>query len=249
MKRMRLMVLALFFVASGAQAQTADEIITNYFENTGGYANWGALKGVKMNFKVNQGGMEIPIEVVQLADGKQYTKVSLQGNDIMQGVYDGNVLWNTNFQTMKAEKADAETTANHKLNTNDFPQDLYNYEKKGYKLELVGNETVEGTETFKIKLVKEPVTVDGEKVDDVVYYFFDKENFVPIAQESEVVSGPQKGIISHISFSDYQEVEGLYFPFSISQGVKDGPSQPITIDAIEINPEVDESSFAFPEGE
>ena len=111
MKRMKVMVLALIFAVSWAQAQTADEIVKNYFENTGGYENWGALKGVKMNFKVNQGGMEIPIEVVQLADGKQYTKVTVQGTDIMQGVYDGDVLWNTNFQTMKAEKADAEVSS------------------------------------------------------------------------------------------------------------------------------------------
>lgn len=246
---MKLMILASVFAVSWAQAQTADEIITNYFENTGGHDNWGTLKGVKMNFKINQGGMEIPVEVVQLSDGKQYTKFSVQGKDFMQGVYDGTTLWSTNFQTLQAEKADSETIANHKLNDNDFPQDLYNYKEKGYTAELMGTETIEGTETFKIKLTKEPHTVDGQKVDDVAYYFFDKENFVPIAQESEIKSGPQKGITSQVTFSDYQEVEGFYFPFSITQGAKGGPSQPITVDAIEINPEVDESTFAFPAGE
>ena len=47
--------------------------------------------------------------------------------------------------------------------------------------------------------------------------------------------------------SDYQEVEGLYMPFSMTQGVKDQPGQPITITSIELNPTVDESEFEFPE--
>jgi len=54
-------------------------------------------------------------------------------------------------------------------------------------------------------------------------------------------------MISETKMSDYQEVEGLYFPFSISQGVKDGQSQPITLDKIELNPQVDDSEFKFPE--
>ena len=54
-------------------------------------------------------------------------------------------------------------------------------------------------------------------------------------------------MISEIKLSDYQEVEGLYFPFSMTQGVKDGGGQPITMDKIELNPTVDPSAFKFPE--
>ena len=88
-----------------------DEIINNYIENTGGIDAWSALKGVKSMAKVNNGGMEIPLEIVQLSDGRQYSMINFQGNTIMQGVFDGETLWNTNFQTMKAEKADASSRA------------------------------------------------------------------------------------------------------------------------------------------
>mgnify|MGYP000426680581 FL=1 len=50
-----------------------------------------------------------------------------------------------------------------------------------------------------------------------------------------------------MKFSDYQEVDGMYFPFSLTQGVKDGGGQPITMDKIELNPTVDPSAFKFPE--
>lgn len=246
--KLTLIVLTIFALGT-ANAQSADEIVTNYFENTGGYDAWGKLEGLKMTAKLNQGGMEIPLEIVVLKDGKQYTKISLQGNEFMQGVFDGDVVWSTNFQTQSAEKADAETTANQKLEANDFPSDLYNYKDKGYTLELMGEETIEGTETFKLKLTKEPVTVDGAKQDNITFYYFDKENFVLLAEEQEIPAGPAKGMMSLVTFSDYDEVNGLYFPFSMTQGMKGGQTQPIKFETIEANPTVDAKVFAFPDGE
>jgi hypothetical protein len=47
--------------------------------------------------------------------------------------------------------------------------------------------------------------------------------------------------------SDYQEVDGLYMPFSMTQGIKDQPGQAVIIKSIEINTVVDDSNFKFPE--
>lgn len=229
-----------------AQDLTVDEIINTYLENTGGIDNWKSLQGIRMEAKVNQGGMEIPIEIVSLKSGKQYSKINFQGNDIYQGVFDGEVLWSTNFQTMSAEKADAEGTANMKLDANDFPDSFIDYKEKGYTAELLGEENIEGTDTYKVKLVKEPKTIDGKEVEDVTYYYFDKEYMVLVAQDTEVKSGPMAGKIQRITQGEYEEIDGFYFPKAMTQGIKDGPSQPIQFTTIEINPEVDETTFAFP---
>jgi len=239
-------LLMLMSSAVSAQDITVDEIIANYLENIGGVEAWKAVKAVKMNAKVNQGGLEIPLEIVSMADGKQYTKVSFQGMNIMQGVYDGKTLWSTNFQSMKPEKSDAEATENFKLELNDFPDTWIDYKEKGYTAELVGTETIDGSETYKVKLTKEPQTIDGKEVESVTYYYFDAEVFVPLAEDEEVKSGPQAGVVARTSYSDYDEVDGLYFPFSISQGVKDGPSQALVVSSIELNPTIDESVFAYP---
>ena len=250
MKTIKLLLVALL-VSFSAQvnAQTADEIIANYFENTGGIDNWRAIKGMKMSAKVNQGGMEIPITIVQLKDGRQMTSISFQGKEIKQGVYDGETLWSTNFMTQKAEKSDKETTDNFKLETNDFPDSFLDYKEKGYTVELIGKEDMEGTETFKIKLTKEPKTVDGQSVEDVSFYFFDAENFVPLAVQTEIKSGQAKGMVSEITFSDYQEVGNIYFPHTMTQGIKGQGGQPITMSKIELNPTVDDKDFMFPEEE
>lgn len=246
MKKLLLLVIAVG-MSFYTQAQTVDEILDTYFENIGGLENFKKIEGFRMKAQVSQQGMEIPIEITQLKSGHQMTVISFQGKEIKQGVFDGETLWSTNFMTMQAEKSDDETTANFKLEANDFPDAFIDYKEKGYTVELLGNETIDGAETFKIKLTKEPVTVDGNEEKNEVFYFFDTENFVPIALQTEVKSGPGKGMTQEITMSDYQEVDGLYFPFSMTQGVKGQPSAPLTILSIELNPEVDLSVFAFPE--
>jgi len=245
----RLFVLVTLICSYTINAQTVDEIIDNYFENTGGVENWEKIEGVKMSAKVNQGGMEIPIEIVQLKSGKMMTTINFQGQSIKQGVFDGEVLWSTNFMTQKAEKSDEEATNMVKNEMNQFPDPFLNYKEKGFTVELVGTETVDGSETFKIKLTTTPNIIEGKEVPSIAYYFFDNENFVPIQVHEEITVGPGKGMVSEIKLSDYQEAGDIYMPFSMTQGVKGQPGAPITMDSIEINPTVDDNEFAFPESE
>ena len=209
MNRKFLLSLVAVAFAFAANAQTADEILAKYFENTGGLDKWKALQGIKISAKGNQGGLEIPLEIVQLKDGRQMTTITFQGKEIKQEVYDGSTLWATNFINMKAEKSDAEATENFKQDIGEFPDPFLNYKERGLKVELLGKETVDGSETFKIKLTKKPIKVDGKVTDNVVYFFFDTENFVPLMSETEITSGQAKGMISQTKFSDYQEVDGL----------------------------------------
>jgi len=205
----KLTLLLLFgfgLSAISLKAQDVDEIINNYFENTGGIDKWRSIEGIETHAKINQQGMEIPIIMIQLADGKQIMKFQLQGKELVQMAFDGEVAWGHNFMNMEPEKKDNETTENLKRSKGDFPDPFLDYKEKGYTAELMGKEEIEGTECFKIKLTKTPKLVDG----------------------------------------DYQEVDGMYFPFSISQGIKDKGSQAIMFDAIILNPQVDESIFKFP---
>jgi len=242
---------AIALAVTSAQAIEPQELVDSYFENTGGKAAWSKLQGFKYIGEFDQGGVKFPFELVQLKDGRSYLKFEFQGKEIKQNVFDGETLWSVNFLTMKPEKADQETTDNAKLNTNDFPSDLFNYKEKGYTVEILGEETIDGTATHKVKLIKEPVTVDGKKVDDISYYYFDTEAMVPLVQHAEIKSGQGKGLTTEIKLSDYEEVDGLYFPFALSQGIKDQPGAggTMTVKSIVLNPTIDASEFAFPAAE
>jgi outer membrane lipoprotein-sorting protein len=245
-KQLLLFVFALGVMAT--QAQTADEIISKYLDAIGGNDKLKAIESLRYTGKANQQGLEFPMVQIQLKDGRQFSSFTFQGKELKQNVYDGATLWSTNFVNMKAEKSDAESTENHKANLgSDFPTSFYDYKKMGHKIEFLGKETIEGTETFKIKLIKKPIKVDGTPKENFDIYYFDAENYVPILVESEVSSGPAKGMTMQAKFSDYQEVGGIYFPFTISQGAKGQPAGiSITFTNIEINPKIDASIFAMP---
>ncbi len=240
-KIVSLVLVVVLSVSFSVTAQTADEIISKYIENIGGKEKLEQLKGVQMIGNMKMQGMEIPFEMLSTKDGKQSVSIELQGNKMVWSAFDGETSWARNQMTMEAEKSDNEATQNLKNELEQFPDPFLNYKEKGYTVELIGKETIDGTETFKIKLTKKPVLVNGELLPNVTNYYFDTENFVPIVTESTVNQGPMKGQTVKSTLSDYQEVNGIYFPFSIGS-----PFQTMEFKEIKLNPEVDAASFVLP---
>ncbi len=250
MKIARTLFIAILLIAMApmASAQTADEIIDTYFENTGGKANWEKIKSIKSTGKASFGPQEFPFTQYMMEDGRMAVTISLQGQELTPQAFDGENMWGTNFQSMQAEAQDSETSENYKKNeAKDMPDVFLNYKDKGYTVEKMDDDTIEGTEVFKIKLTKNPIMVDGKEEESVSIYYFDKENFVPIASETTINAGPQKGMTTQTVFSEYLEAGDVYMPFNITQKFNGQVGQSITIENIEINPDIDESIFEMPE--
>ena len=64
--------------------------------------------------------------------------------------------------------------------------------------------------------------------------------------QSEVKSGPGKGMTQEVTFSDYQEVDGLMMPMSMSQKIAGQVLMQGTMTEVELDAEMDDSIFAFP---
>lgn len=230
----------------GLYAQTAEEIVENYLENIGGREKLAALKSVKMTAKVNAQGMELPITMYQKAPGKQRMDLIFQGQKITQMCFDGEQGWSTNFMTMEAEKWDAEQSLVMQTEM-DFPNPFLNYKEKGHTLSLEGEETIEGAECYKIKVVKQPIVIDGQSEENFSFHYFDKESLVPIMQRDFAKVGPMKGQASETYFSDYQEVAGVYFPYSVSQKMNGQSIFAFSVEELTVNEELEDAMFAFPE--
>jgi len=238
--------LAFSFISIISFSQTAEEIVATYIKNIGGTDKLKAISSVQMKASVDYGGMSIPIDMVSLRDGRSVMKITFQGQEMVQMAFDGKTAWGTSFMTMKPEKNDAEETENIKRSVGDFISPLINYKENGYSIELLPNETMEGVECFKIKLTKKPLMIDGKEVPNIEFYYIDKENFVPIVVEAEIPSGKMKGNISQTVYSDYQEVDGVYFPFSMMQRLKDGEGQVIEFEKVVLNQKFEDKIFLFP---
>jgi outer membrane lipoprotein-sorting protein len=171
--------------------------------------------------------------------------VSFQGKEITMSAFDGKETWKTNFMTMKAEKGEAEDSENAAKSL-DFPDPFLDYKSKGYSIALEGEEKVEGTDCYKIKLTKKPIKVDGKEEEDFSFYFFDKENGVVIMNRSVGKKGQMKDVAIESLMSDYQEVNGLFFPFTVTQKVNGQEMFSMTMEKIEMNVAIDNKEFAFP---
>ncbi len=233
-------LLCCLFFATSLQAQSVDDILKNYFENTGGLDKWKSLKSTKMSGVMGQGGMEFPGTIYAQAPNLQKVDVDINGKNFVQA-YDGKTAWminpfmgGENAQKMPDEMAED-------MVDQQFEDDFINYKEKGHTVELEGKEEVEGAETFKVKLTK--------KNGNIEYYFFETEYFVPIMVRTPIKSGPGKGQMSETYLSDYQEVDGLMFPFFMETKMAGESMQKITIKEIVLNKEQEVDFFAFPQAE
>jgi len=84
---------------------------------------------------------------------------------------------------------------------------------------------------------------------DIRYFYLDAEAYIEIKAEGKrMMRGTEREF--ETTFGDYKEVGGLMLPHVISSGAKGSPQQQtITIEEIEVNPEIDDSRFAMPEPE
>ena len=217
--------------------QTADEIITKYIDRTGGIEAWSEVNATKMNATFTQGDLSVPIYIYNTRSGKQAVVFEYNKKKVTQMAFDGATMWTTNFLTMEPEISSDDMRKNMLLKRNDFPSPLLHYRENGYKAEYISTVAKNGIVAFKIKLTQEPKFVNGEEVPNESFYYFDAQNYYPIAIETTQLGQPVS-----ITMTNYQEVEGLYFPFTISQG-----GQPIEVKEILINPEIDYNIFSFPE--
>ena len=243
-----LLLLSCFAWTTHAQNETAEDIISNYIENIGGQEAWSKVENMKVTGIGRQQGVDYPFVATYMKDGRYVIDVDLQGTSFIVEAFDGENAWAMNFQTQKAEAADAETSQNTKNEAKDeIVSPFFNYKDKGYKIELVGKDTKEGTDVFKVKLTKKPVMADGKETENVAIYFFEAENFVPLTSEEVIASGPAKGATAETVYSDYQEVkDGLIIAFSQIQKFNGQVGLEMLVKIVEFNVEVDEAIFKMP---
>lgn len=236
LKKLSFLILA-FTAAFSLSAQSLDEILNSYIENTGGLEKWNSLKTTRMTGKMSMSGFEFSGVISAKTPNKQRVDVDVQGQKLVQA-YDGETAWWINpFQTGPDAQPMPEEMA-EEMKKEEFENPFINYKDKGHTAELLGEETIEGTVTFKVKLTK--------KNGDIEVYFFDKEYFVPVMMQSPITTGPTKGQMSETYFSDYQEVEGFMMPFFLEVKIGGESAQKITIEKAEVNVELEDSLFTYP---
>ena len=227
----------LFLITPSLTAQTVDEILTQYFEKTGGKDAWKDLNAMKMSGTSSIQGREFPITLYTKRPNYEKLEVEVQDKQIIEA-YDGTTAWSVNpFQGItSATKAD--DALNNEAAKKSFEDELLDYAAKGHTVEKLEDHEIEGAQVFQMKLTK--------KSGDEQIYFFDQENYVPVMIKSLANAGPMKGQTVETYLSDYKEVENLIIPHSITQKINGQVLMQATMNSIELNPEITDDVFKFP---
>jgi hypothetical protein len=232
-------LVALMLACATAQAASVDELVAKNLEARGGVARLQAIKTLRAEGKLLFGGQfELGLAQYQKAPESIRNEASLQGLTAVQA-WDGKEGWQISpFQGRKdPEKM---TPDDAKALADDAPigGPLFDWQARGSKVEYLGTEDVDGTEAHKLK-----VTL---KNGDIDYVYLDPDHWLEIRVVAQrIVRGTQ--VESSNDYGDYEEVAGVYFPFSISTVNKaDGSNQQVTIEKMEANVPLDDALFAFP---
>jgi outer membrane lipoprotein-sorting protein len=225
------LIMAVAFGSLSLQAQTADEIISKHVEAIGGADNW-----KKVNSLVVTGAMSIQGMSIDMVRTVLHQK-GLRQNISMMGMENYSIItpeagWS--FMPIQ-QKTEVEPMAAEDLKKSqeqlDAQGEFVDYKAKGHSVELVGSETVDGNDCFKIKATF--------KSGASLVYFIDKKTYyinqtVRTIEDNELVT----------TFSNYQKTpEGLVFAMSSVLPLAPGMTADYTVSKIEINPTVDPSVF------
>ena len=120
----------------------------------------------------------------------------------------------------------------------DIEGPLVDWKKKGHVVELVGRESIAGAETDKLKVLLRDGVVRYDYVDVA-------SRMVVRSDVSRLVQGRRTELQS--TFSDFRKVSGIVFPHHIEIRLKDRPQVlKIAVEKIELDPDLDPSSFRMP---
>lgn len=237
MKLLRTIIPSLFVLLSASvQSQTADQIINKHIEAIGGKEVINKIKSMITYSELSVMGSNLSSTSTVLI-GKGFKNVAnFNGQEIIQCVTPtGGWMINplagaTEPQILPEDQVKAGQSSF------DVGGDMFNYKAKGSTVELAGRETIEGVNTYKLKLV----TKDAKQA----IYFIDPSTYYVIKRETTTKANSQDITATSI-FSNYKKTDfGMVVPYTTI--TNQGFEMTVTIDKIEFNKKIDPKIFEIP---
>lgn len=228
-----LALVAVLFLSTGIQAQTADEIINKHLEAIGGKDKLSAIKSVKMESTMSLMGNDAP-NTAYIVDGKAYrNEMEMMGQKMIQVLTDKGG-WMVNPMQGSPDPQELPAEQLKSLAGRFFAVPLLNYAERGYTLELQGKAKVGDADAWKVK--------STDKAGNVVTFFIDTKSYYVTQVE---LSGEMMGqsITVTTNYSDFKKTDsGWVVPYAtdINMGQFALSSK---LNKIEVNPTIDPALF------
>jgi len=218
-------------------AMTVDEVVGKHIEARGGLEKIHAISTMRITGKFLGDGMEIPFDATWKRPNLMRINMTVQGARFDKA-YDGQVVWVINpFSGSNAPQKDSEFEQKTFPLHADMDGLLVDWKDKGYRVESLGKDEVEGTEVLHLRVD----THQEVKVDlylDTEFFLIIKMTYVATQDESEWEVD--------MYYSDFKEVNGVVFPHLYEVRSGGQTAEQYMFDTFEFGMEVDDTIFAMP---
>ena len=235
-------VLALVLVvatAPGDGAQTLEEILAKNLHARGGLDRLKSVATARMTGRITFGpGMQAPFTLERKRPRSMRAEFTLDGRRAVQA-FDGQVAWtHMPFMGQSEPEAMAGEDRGQIEEQADFDGPLVDWKAKGHALELLGKQSLDGSDSWRLKLTT--------KSGSVRHLFLDAASFLERrVLGTRSLRGEELEFES--SLADYREVDGIQVPFRVESGRKGAPErQRISFDKVEFGVAIDDARFRFP---
>jgi hypothetical protein len=241
--RSGLFTAALLFIPTLVTAQTVDEIVAKHVAARGGMDRINALQTLKITRTVATGiGSNIRVIMYKKRPNLYRVEQGLAtpGASMTARGVNADAAWDTapgGKITLRAEPAATEA----RDLDGDFDGLLVNWKDKGHAVRFEGRESMPGGDALKLR-----VTTKGG-VERLIY--LDATTYLD-RRHTGTVTLPNGRRDVVIDFSNWQDVNGVKFPFDINEDRKGGnaPEQSLVFytEQIEANVPLDDALFVTP---
>lgn len=232
---------ALLLVSAAANALTAEELVAKNLAARGGAGKIDAIKTLRLEGKLRIAG-QYELLFKEFKKGPNFVRdeATLQGLTQIQA-WDGSEAWQISpFQGRRDPERMSADDAKSLADGASIGGPLANRAAETSNIEYLGTEDIDGTLAHKLKITR--------KNGDIEYIYLDPDYFLEIRTVDQlIVRGTQ--VESVTDYGDYERIDGVYFPLSISSYTKGGGDfsrQQITVIKASANVPMDDTMFAFP---
>jgi hypothetical protein len=236
MKKMMLVLLSLISIS--AFSQTVEEVIQSYANAMGGIEAFNKVKTAKTTATLISQGRNLPV-VTHVVNGKAMRQELNVEGQVVVSVYDKGKGWKINpfAGSHAAEEVTPVELLSLKSQSN-LMNSLMDYKSRGHQIELVGQDSVNGVNTHKIKLTNKD---DGK----VSYFFINSTDHLMVKSISKrELAGKEYDAESF--YSNFKIIDGLKFCMRYVQKIEGQVFQDVKFSGIELNIPIDEKIFQKP---
>ena len=219
-----------------AHSPTVDEIVDMNLKARGGVDLLRATESMKMSGAVTSPAGSAKMTMWLKRPNRKRTETEFGGQKSIEG-FDGTTAW-VAMGSFPPQVRPPSPQLEEAKGRSEIDPLLLDYKEKGRNVALVGREKVDGAEVFHLR-----ITDKGQ----VTHYYIDAATGLE-RKSANRISSPdgQSSAQMELKFSDFRDVQGRIFPFTIQQVVDGKPVAQTKVESVEFNIPIDDAMFKMP---